>query len=514
MGVRSRTGCLACKRRKRRCDEERPACKNCQVRGLVCPYISAGGNPGPLKLKIYRGDRPSLSLRKRDQWHFLTVSSYDVGRLSSEHSPATTSVASDTADDAPPKPLYPMITGHSIPGSVVDQCDGVEKQLFQYYLQVICRARVFEDGSSNLYRSLVVPLCSKEGPLIYAVLSVSANDRRGESDSPFVNYEQLCLSYKSRALRMLRQSLGEHDQANEALMSCLILCSLEIASGCQPDWIRHVQGAVAIIKSFARSIDPEILFFAYSYFQSRATFFRTTACKDEDKDTADRPDRFWSGPTFKDSDGDVRDAPTKKEGKTIILPHVGCSLSLLSIIAQATDLVTQKQHLRGRGNSSLTDEDEMMRRAMSLRSDLVLLKEENPSGSDYLATCAQCFHMAAHMYLQLACDIPLTQPTLQAILSKLLDHIGMVVHEDQERQLFPMWPLFLAGCLSTTDEQRLRVLNYYTVLTYSWPISNVPIARQATETIWKYRDLNPDDHRNGFDWQMVISQMNWKLALS
>lgn len=122
--------------------------------------------------------------------------------------------------------------------------------------------------------------------------------------------------------------------------------------------------------------------------------------------------------------------------------------------------------------------------------------------------------MAADLYLQLACDIPLTQPALQTLLAKLLDHIGKVIREDQERQLFPMWPLFLAGCLSTTDEDRVRVLNYFTYLAHAWPVSNIPIVREATETVWKFRDLNPHECGSGFDWQMIISRMNWKLALS
>lgn len=353
----------------------------------------------------------------------------------------------------------------------------------------------------------MVPLCIGRRPLLYAVLSVSANDRRGETN---IDFGKLSLSYKSRALRLLRESLAEMDHASEALMTCLILCSLEIASGSRADWVRHARGAFAIINNFADVIDPQILFFVYSYFQSRAIFCLTTSSDgqlDEDMH-ANTPDMHC--PPSLEWDSDEASA-----NRVRIQPHMGCSLGLLDIIAQTTRLVQRKRQQRQSGKNSFANEEAIRCKAMSIRSQLESLTEENPSGNDYLATCAECFRVAADLFLQLACDIPLHQISLQEKLCYLLGRIGRVVYEGQERQLFPMWPLFLAGCLSSTDEDRLRVLDYFTLLSIQWPISNIPVVREATETIWKSRDLNPDDKgRDGFDWQMIIEQMNWKLALS
>ncbi|CZT46464.1 uncharacterized protein RSE6_06891 [Rhynchosporium secalis] len=35
---RVRTGCLTCRRRRRKCDEKKPSCENCQAKGLACSY--------------------------------------------------------------------------------------------------------------------------------------------------------------------------------------------------------------------------------------------------------------------------------------------------------------------------------------------------------------------------------------------------------------------------------------------------------------------------------------------
>ncbi|PYH88310.1 hypothetical protein BO71DRAFT_403982 [Aspergillus ellipticus CBS 707.79] len=519
MNVRSRSGCLACKKRKRRCGEEKPACRNCVVRGFECPYLSEKPPPISLRFKIslYSGSRPAP--RSRERWHFLAISSRDVAVLSSDdNEQATIEKPSHDYDKnisnclQPYYMLEPSIFAPSPIGG-----SGLEKQLFQYYLQVLCRVRVFRDDEKNRFRSLVVPFCSGRRPLLYAVLSLSANDRRAEITTTHINYEELAISYKSLALKLLRKSLSDVGNASEALMTCLILCTLEIASGCRPDWVQHADGAFAIINTHSSLIDPEILFFARSYFQSRTVFYRTTGCHDsmfgkgaEHISTPQvRPGRC-NGPfsQIDNVNGNYIDEQNR------IQPHIGCSLELVDIIARATDLVRQKQQLRRNGSSSLAAEGQMMHQVMTLRGELDWLPEESSSDSDYLTTCGQCFRMAADLYLQLACDIPLCQPALQTLLAKLLDHIGQVIHEDQERQLFPMWPLFLAGCLSTTDDDRVRVLNYFTYLSQSWPVSNIPVVREATETVWKHRDLNPQDYGSGFDWQMIINRMNWKLALS
>ncbi|CRL24685.1 Fungal transcriptional regulatory protein, N-terminal [Penicillium camemberti] len=37
---RVRTGCLTCRKRRRKCDEQKPSCANCEVKGLACRYSS------------------------------------------------------------------------------------------------------------------------------------------------------------------------------------------------------------------------------------------------------------------------------------------------------------------------------------------------------------------------------------------------------------------------------------------------------------------------------------------
>lgn len=43
---RSRTGCLVCRKKKRKCDEHHPICKFCEIRGLHCSYLDDDKSEG------------------------------------------------------------------------------------------------------------------------------------------------------------------------------------------------------------------------------------------------------------------------------------------------------------------------------------------------------------------------------------------------------------------------------------------------------------------------------------
>ncbi|SPO05640.1 uncharacterized protein DNG_08327 [Cephalotrichum gorgonifer] len=70
---KSRRGCRACKSRKVKCDEVRPACRNCVLRREDCTYASSpepacssgGGTPSPQALEIVSSPRSSSSIRSR-----------------------------------------------------------------------------------------------------------------------------------------------------------------------------------------------------------------------------------------------------------------------------------------------------------------------------------------------------------------------------------------------------------------------------------------------------------------
>lgn len=51
-GSRSRDGCFSCRRRKRRCDEEKPICASCRRTGAECIYPNSPSATTPMKFIV------------------------------------------------------------------------------------------------------------------------------------------------------------------------------------------------------------------------------------------------------------------------------------------------------------------------------------------------------------------------------------------------------------------------------------------------------------------------------
>jgi hypothetical protein len=89
---KSRLGCLNCKRRRVKCNEQRPTCSPCQRLGLECDYATtpaAAGPPRGLSTSLSLEDLhfyhrflntafPSLPLRSDNVWKQCGAMSYQV----------------------------------------------------------------------------------------------------------------------------------------------------------------------------------------------------------------------------------------------------------------------------------------------------------------------------------------------------------------------------------------------------------------------------------------------------
>ncbi|KAK2743504.1 hypothetical protein FQN57_004801 [Myotisia sp. PD_48] len=74
---RTKTGCLCCRLRRKKCDEERPACQNCQKRGLVCSWLGSKEFAWRLKMKEGSGRCSiisSLPTQRALEWNMTPLS--------------------------------------------------------------------------------------------------------------------------------------------------------------------------------------------------------------------------------------------------------------------------------------------------------------------------------------------------------------------------------------------------------------------------------------------------------
>ena len=130
-------------------------------------------------------------------------------------------------------------------------------------------SRVYVNDRINGFRSSVIPIFStSRGPLLYAVLALSAADRRLHSQCSVVDYDLLAFQYKNRALADLGESLANGDDAEENVLTCVLLSSFEIMDGSRPEWTCHAQGALALLRKFSGSIAEDTASFATRYYST------------------------------------------------------------------------------------------------------------------------------------------------------------------------------------------------------------------------------------------------------
>jgi hypothetical protein len=323
-----------------------------------------------------------------------------------------------------------------------------------------------------------------QGPLLSAVLAMSAAE--WAQNVPNGDYQALSVQYKVRALHELQQALLDSQGSEGNLLTCVLLASLEIAHGSSPTWLHHLQGALALLESFGTTIDPNVAEFVLQYFRFRYILMETTQPSHED-------DPYRQAMITL-----ARAEANLPHARNLVDEQIGCSMELVDIINEISSLSTNiPKDLHAKGQ-------DIEQRIEHLSQDNV---------DDYLSKSAESFKIAAQIYLRLVCyNTPITHPSILEPHEALLLCLSDIIVEGQTRRSFPMWPLFLAGCTCSSDQQRKVVLDHFALLDSQWPISNISAVWNALKLIWHTRDLHTSSSNQ--DWREVVHKFGWKLSLS
>ncbi|KAK1718443.1 fungal-specific transcription factor domain-containing protein [Colletotrichum lupini] len=487
-GTRSRTGCLDCRRRKRRCDEGKPKCASCRRHGVVCVYVkSSQSSPSKFLLSVASGHFIA-PLESPASDSFVNLRSDELALVCQQYADGPGGVLPSSQEQLMPA-LSWLPKSSTLPG-------GRESMMVQYYFEVISNSRVYVPSERNLFRTCVMPvLLSSSGPLFSTVLALSAAEMVRRTPQDGVDYAGAAIRYKINALTQLQSKLNTALEAEENLLTCVLQASLEIAEGSRPSWLRHLRGALAIMDNHGDWITPECAALALQYFRFRYVLMKTTGCKaphhdgqtDDCDEAIQRLERLLPGQgTFQTID-----------------PQIGCSMELVQLISMIS-AGAQK-------DGGYTEEGSRLeRRIRELDCSAESMHD------DYLVKSAECFRFAALIYLQLIVyGATVRTRAIPHLLQTLLGRLGEVIVEDQPRRSFPMWPLFIAGCVSSSDAHRKAVLDLFNLLDSKWPIGNISTVKRVVWTIWQTRDFDGGGATStDQDWQEIIDRFGWKLSLS
>ena len=327
-----------------------------------------------------------------------------------------------------------------------------------------------------------------QGPLLSAVLSMSAAEWSQNGIPDGRDYRGLSMQYKVRALHELQQALLDSHGSEGNLLTCVLLASLEIAHGSSPTWLRHLQGALALLESFGDNIDSDVAEFVLQYFRFRYILMETTQPIHEDDSLSQAMTSL------------AKIEANLSNDRNLVDEQIGCSMDLVDIINEISSL------------SAHMPKDELYTKGQEIEQKIEQLSLQDTT-EYYLSRSAESFRIAAQIYLRLVCyNTSITHLSILELHESLLTCLSDIIVEGQTRRSFPMWPLFLAGCACSSDDQRKIVLDHFTLLDKKWPISNISAVWNALKLIWHTRDFQPSSTNQ--DWREVIHKFGWKLSLS
>ncbi|KAL2845270.1 fungal-specific transcription factor domain-containing protein [Aspergillus pseudoustus] len=507
--------------RRRRCSEDRPACSGCLKRGISCHYgirllwQDDAESLGIAFGRAHKKDRRSASgdgtegsmhpyfarpARRPTHRYWLNTTCDELSLLyggpSAQQRPSFEMDESEPVLRQYPRSVIPVSL--SLCPSLVE----VDRFLFHYFGS-ICTSRRSLIGYENPWRSVLLPLCYESEGLLHIAIAWAAHTLRNQCEERDVSrFEQSILVHKCRSLKYLRNMVPQNSndtavilarakgERDALLLLVMFHCLLEIASGSIEEWTYHMRGALLIMKfytnmnttSWRDTFSEEVVELVYTFFIEKGTFLGTTVNTAYDLDwSTEVPSMF----PFLAGRGSMK-----------VNPCLGLSTALLDIISSISHLAWQRR------KSSLTPRTSLAQSVAqeftSLRQRLTHL-ERAPDGDQMrqMSLISTAFVEATWIYLHHAVG---NQPRHSDIIQKT--HLPRLlatlerIHSIQGPLLgfipYPMWALFIASCVVLEDD-RVRILGWFTVLKCNKPISNVPSTMAAVEAIWRRRDLEVDD---------------------
>ncbi|KAI5244495.1 hypothetical protein E4T43_03830 [Aureobasidium subglaciale] len=235
--LKVRTGCITCKIRKVKCDEERPFCKRCTDTGRKCDGYAVQPDKKLIKLAANKPESTPCSAAPRRPSPPGTNTSRAVRRLAPATlviDPAFISPAL-SSEDKPWVEFFSMRTGPAL-------------------------SNIF----SHSFWSFTLPQLSVSEPVIrHALIAVGSAHARFEAearDNQLVRIavpHNFTLRHYNEAIRLLQRHLSNDPTATDfALLCCLIFISLECIYGNRTLVIDHLQNGLNLLRS-SQLLDQE-----------------------------------------------------------------------------------------------------------------------------------------------------------------------------------------------------------------------------------------------------------------
>ncbi|ROV86871.1 hypothetical protein VMCG_10802 [Cytospora schulzeri] len=509
--TKSATGCLSCRRRRKKCDERQPTCTDCERLHLTCIQppqdtnnlghrsgngedgdIDSESQPSPapassvtesfLKSDGFRawvavGDRPLASrLSTFSDWLALieTDSRLETVRTASlGNSTAAMMDLGQITDDA-----EDVVLATFLPSTALNNLTGVtaqslqnwkvgERHLLNHFLQSVSRTMAVVEDTANPILHFIAPMALENSTVRHSLVALSAC----HLSKVYPVFEHDFCVARSQALPGLMALLDVPENCIWALTATLLLCLAEICAGNSRKWLLHLHGAKALLAQLEGGdniIEPtvHILIELYNYLSCITSV------------TSDRvPGLFRGRVHLWVTDEDPESRP--------IHPLLGISTSLYESLARINKLAARRHQLNEDRQAELEAEAETIELELQSWQPFGCDAAVQSRSATEARAVAFAVQWAAIMRLQQVAR-RLENDDLQ--IKKASDNIRSalsLIRPGSEMEAHLLFPLFMAGVGSMTKASRLTVEYRLNVMETTIGFGNIFTAHRLLDEFWR-----------------------------
>ncbi|KAJ5825945.1 hypothetical protein N7474_003083 [Penicillium riverlandense] len=538
----TRSGCLTCKRRRKGCDKAKPSCNNCLKQGRKCEgYGSMWVEPLGPSAQVFKVEG---SKRRRLSASSPSIS-YSDPWLGLQRSPGSATPPGWSEPSTPqglngdpeieivsPTPdmgdhLSNTLAMTPRPQGYINHLSEHELHYLQYHMEEGSRLLANLESDGNPLRSILIPRALSSPLLMKAVCAVSALHLANRSQG--LRAQTAAANFYGGTLRGIRTALVERPTdllPDDAMLAVGLLCKYEIVRGSVTQWSVHLDALQRLLVSrggFA-SMDRDAAEFLRGLFVYAHSMAQITNRKR------------------------ITSADASPVDDDIGIPRLDIYIGYTEELLKTCGRISQLQYLK----------DDILALPLAVAS----INETLTTWSHTSARCitppgltaanltrlqlvAECFRDAAFIHLHSILERMITHrndsydiasiddrdnTTPSHLPNQLIDLISTPkatavhrclsrvesLHLDHHCEYSALtFPLFIAGCESTTAVQREVVTQSLDKLQDNFGIGNVRRAKELLASLWMRRDAeDPDGPSNHVHWLDVLEELGWELILA
>ncbi|KIW05698.1 hypothetical protein, variant [Verruconis gallopava] len=427
---RSKTGCLTCRRRKKKCDETKPACLHCQKNNVHCE-----GYP------------------PKDYWQSGKQRALKDRRVSLSR---------------PPRELPMMVQGLE---------NDVDWFFFDHFNMQLSRVLSLFTDKNNPFKELLLPMATTHPGLMHSILCLSGAHLVARE--PSARFEDRQAHHFNRALQHLRTNVSKPPQVEggEAVViddptvaQVLVLCLRSICAGeTNGEYRPHLDMAKHLVKT-QPSRNPEFRAFLLEFFIYHDVSNSITAL--------DRPsilmNEEFSLPDFVQPDAGM---------------FLGVADRLFVSLSKTRVLRDRVRARREQGIKPVVDYM-ILKDAQAIDQSLREWDSHQPEGSPK-RIMAYLYRQCAWLYLHRTIMPPVPNPQIHDAVEEGL-HFLRNLPPDSSSMSVLLMPLYLLGLCAFAEEQRPDILKAFDDLQSYSNLGNIKHARRLIHKMWELMDAGDE----------------------